>query len=329
MPLCISRDHKATCGVWAREKLWLEFTYWPLFRLFEGKRCPEIECLLEIKVKNDMIKSEALPSNSFLVVSYSMSSDLSHSDLPKAECLTEAVASSALDPSALQWEVRLPKIKRQLLCHTADIICVQNLQSIGFHERCSETNLRWFSCDDEPSVNHLVYLYRELARKNYGVAFAPSLRLPGAGVICFGHAVFWKRNRWQLERQWAVGNTAICVELSSKLESPNLLVCCSRGEAVYAEEWGHKQPLEAFMAELKPVETELLEHSGPKLRPLWCGDFGPYAEAVVRHLGHDVKESIAFSAVQSVLEDQQEHRCNVDHEIVIHSPKFTSISCWS
>ncbi|CAL1148079.1 unnamed protein product [Cladocopium goreaui] len=240
MPVRVCFEAKDAKGMCAQRMLWLELPYTPIFRYFQtARRCKEVQVLLEPKI-DTRLKVEALSPKSFLVMSYSVSSDLSYCGSPKADELIEATARGDLDPNALFWETRLQKIKRQLLWHAADIICVQGIHSVGERARCSETNTRWFSSYsyNDPTVNHLASLYRELAKKNYGVVFMPTLKQPGSAQIHCGNAVFWKRTRWQMERYWDAGKGALCVELTSKLQGPDVLVCCSRAGNVYAEEWG-------------------------------------------------------------------------------------------
>jgi len=286
--LCSYRQAADSRGAWASSKLWLELRYSPVLRFIESPgRFLEVKPLIEPEI-NALDTVQALAENAFLVLSYSVSSDLSHSESPKAEDLAEAVGRGNLDPCALFWETRQQKLKRQLLWQPADIICVQGIQSIGFCQRCSETDARWFSCENEPAVNHLVHLYRDLAKGDYGVAFAPALKMPGSAVICFGNAVFWKKSRWQFERRWSVGQKALCVQLSSLLECPDLLVCCSKPPGVYAVEWGEALTNDELMRELLPVQSQLLETAASEeLRPLWCGDFGMGSAAVMSSLDQE------------------------------------------
>lgn len=289
MPLQLCHEAHGPKGMCAQWQLWLELSYVPQFRYFqEAQPCKEVQLLLEPPI-DEGNRQQALSPNSFLVMSYSISSDLSHSRSSKAEELFEATARGDLDPSALFFENRLLKLKRQLLWYAADIICVQGIQCIGTAERCSETDPRWFRCDNDPPMNHLAFLYRELARQNYGVVFMPTLPQPWGQHMSFGNAVFWKRTRWQLERHWAV-SSALCVELSSRLEGPDVLVCCSRAEMVYHEEWGtSSHSNEELMSGLLPVHRELMNHASRReLRPIWCGDFGLMnSDAVMTELAKD------------------------------------------
>ncbi|CAE7668864.1 ppp2r4B, partial [Symbiodinium pilosum] len=215
------------------------------------------------EINAGMDNIEALPPHVFLVLSYSVSSDISCRQSPKVQEAEKAIGNGELDPNVVYWETRQQKIKRQLLWHPADIICVQGIQSIGYSDRCSETHGEWFSCDEEPVMNHLVHLYRDLAMKNYGVAFSPTIKLPGSTTVCLGNAVFWKRSRWQLKKFWAMPNCAVCTELTSRTKCPGLVVCCSKSPGVYAIEWGEQLGKEV-----------LLNESWPKDGPIWCGDFG-------------------------------------------------------
>merc|ERR1719362_589841 len=152
-----------------------------------------------------------MPSHAVSVISYSVSSDLSHCQSPKMH----DVDIGTFDPVILTWESRQQKIRRQLLMYDADIICIQGLQSIGNATRCSESEPGWFVCEDEPTSNHLVHLYRSLSTDNYGVVFAPTLNQPGSEVICLGNAIFWKRSRWQMQKHWSCHKSSICAELLS------------------------------------------------------------------------------------------------------------------
>lgn len=316
MPVRVCFEAKDAKGMCAQRMLWLELPYTPIFRYFQtARRCKEVQVLLEPKI-DTRLKVEALSPKSFLVMSYSVSSDLSYCGSPKADELIEATARGDLDPNALFWETRLQKIKRQLLWHAADIICVQGIHSVGERARCSETNTRWFSSYsyNDPTVNHLASLYRELAKKNYGVVFMPTLKQPGSAQIHCGNAVFWKRTRWQMERYWDAGKGALCVELTSKLQGPDVLVCCSRAGNVYAEEWGKNFSNEELITQLIPAQRALLHHCGKRsLRPIWCADFGMDSDAAlaelakdqhlqkVTHSGDEASKQTWFSSTKSVL----------------------------
>eukprot|EP00435_Cladocopium_sp_Y103_P027502 s1280_g6.t1 len=307
MPVRVCFEAMGAKGMCAQRMLWLELPYTPIFRYFQtARRCKEVQVLLEPKIAIKQ-KVEALSPNAFLVMSYSISSDLSHCPSPKADELIEATASGDLDPNALFWETRLQKIKRQLLWHAADIICVQGIHSVGNKDRCSETNTRWFGSYNDPTVNHLTSLYREMAKKNYGVVFMPTLKQPGSSQIHCGNAVFWKRTRWQMERYWDAGNGALCVELISKLQGPDLLVCCSRAGNVYAEEWGKSVSNEELISELFPAQRALLHHCGERsLRPIWCADFGTDSDVALTELAkgshlQQVTSQKWFSSTNSIL----------------------------
>eukprot|EP00930_Biecheleria_cincta_P089922 TRINITY_DN7925_c0_g1_i1.p1 TRINITY_DN7925_c0_g1~~TRINITY_DN7925_c0_g1_i1.p1 ORF type:complete len:1149 (-),score=223.92 TRINITY_DN7925_c0_g1_i1:9-3368(-) len=295
MPVQISNRREGLArGTWAATEVKLELTYPAALRLIETNgQCQEARCLIEPDI-NPRSTLQALPSHTWLVMSYSVSSDLSQSQSPKAADIQRDIVEGRLDPAAITWESRQQKIKRQLLCQPADIVCIQGLQSIGFSERCSETEPRWFSCDDEPALNHLVHLYREMAKANYAVSFTPTMKLPGSSVVCFGNAVFWKRSRWQLKRRWSVKSAAACVQLSSRsqgpstVDCPELLVCSCKSVASYARDWG-EQLAAAEMAfeicEVRDSVQEAADASGAK--PIWCGDFNMEPEALFEVLGQE------------------------------------------
>ncbi|CAE7564818.1 PPP2R4 [Symbiodinium sp. CCMP2456] len=274
-------------GSWTKSELWLELSYMPAFRLFQTtEECAEVRSLLKPEINGGMDNIEVLPPHVFLVMSYSLSSDISCRLSPKVQEAEEAIAKGELDPNVVYWETRMQRIKRQLLWHPADVICVQGIQSIGYSDRCSETHGEWFSSDQEPVMNHLVHLYRELAMKNYGVAFSPAMRLPGSSTVCLGNAVFWKRSRWQLKSFWTVPNCAVCTELVSRAHCPDLVVCCSKSPGVYAIEWGEQLEKEVILHELAPLQSQLLEKAASQdARPVWCGDFGLSAKDVLEGLG--------------------------------------------
>lgn len=276
-----------SCGSWTKTELWLELSYMPAFRLFQTtEECEEVRSMLKPEINVGMDNIEALPPHVFLVMSYSLSSDISCRLSPKVQEAEEAIAKGELDPNVVYWETRMQRIKRQLLWHPADVICVQGIQSIGYSDRCSETHGEWFSSDQEPVMNHLVHLYRELAMKNYGVAFSPAMRLPGSSTVCLGNAVFWKRSRWQLKNFWTVPNCAVCIELASRVHCPDLVICCSKSPGVYAIEWGEQLEKEVILHELAPLQSQLLEKAASQdARPVWCGDFGLSAKDVLEGLG--------------------------------------------
>ncbi|CAE7537786.1 PPP2R4 [Symbiodinium necroappetens] len=275
-----------SCGSWTKTELWLQLSYMPAFRLFQTtEECEEVRSMLKPEINVGMDNIEALPPHVFLVMSYSLSSDISCRLSPKVQEAEEAIAKGELDPNVVYWETRMQRIKRQLLWHPADVICVQGIQSIGYSDRCSETHGEWFSSDQEPVMNHLVHLYRELAMKNYGVAFSPAMRLPGSSTVCLGNAVFWKRSRWQLKNFWTVPNCAVCIELASRVHCSDLVICCSKSPGVYAIEWGEQLEKEVILHELAPLQSQLLEKAASQdARPVWCGDFGLSAKDVLEGL---------------------------------------------
>eukprot|EP00930_Biecheleria_cincta_P095293 TRINITY_DN87273_c0_g1_i1.p1 TRINITY_DN87273_c0_g1~~TRINITY_DN87273_c0_g1_i1.p1 ORF type:complete len:1052 (-),score=204.80 TRINITY_DN87273_c0_g1_i1:74-3229(-) len=275
MPVRISSKRQVLPrGTWATTEVKLELTYLAALRLIETNgHCYEAKWLTEPEI-NAESPLQALPPHTWLVMSYSISSDLSQSQSPKAVDLQKEICEGRLDPAVTAWETRQQKIKRQLLWQPADIICIQGLQSIDFSERCSETDSRWFSCDDEPALNHLVHLYRELAKLNYGVFFAPTMKLPGSSVVCFGSAVFWKRSRWHLERRWSVKSAAACVQLSSRLQAPQLIVCSCKSLASYAQDFGEELAASEMAFEICEVQQSVQEAADASgARPIWCGDF--------------------------------------------------------
>jgi len=261
-------------GAWAAVDPRLELTYLPDLRFLEVQRiCPEVQPLLQA-ASDPADTVRVLPPHALCIASYSVSSDLSHSQSPKAVEVNERVADGSIDPGLLTWDCRQLKIRRQLLMFDPDVICVQGVQSIGFAERCSEWDASWFNFEEEPSSNHLVHLYRQVSKANYGVAFAPTMKLPGSAVVCFGNAVFWKRSRWQVERQRGIRNSAVCVELASRLIDWRIAVCSAKSAAVYAKDWGDQVADDELAQALEGVQQALAEAAAAGLHPVWCGDFG-------------------------------------------------------
>lgn len=268
----------AARGAWAAASPRLELTYVPNLRFVEVMHpCPEVRPLLEPGV-DATEPVQPLPQHAFLVLSYSVSSDLSHSKSPKAKTVFDQISSGNIDPWFITWDCRQQRIKRQLLLYNPDIICIQGLQSIGFAERCSEFESDWFCLEDEPVANHLVHLYRQVSKANYGVAFAPTMKLPGSHVLCFGNAIFWKRSRWQVERRWNAQNTAVGAQLASRCTGLRLAVCSSKPAAVYVKDWGDNETQvsdEELAETLQEAQKSLVQAIGASgARPLWCGDFG-------------------------------------------------------
>jgi len=251
----------------------LELTRVPPLRHLEFSKplCKDLQGFLK-PVASIYTPVEGLPAHVVVVISYSISSDLSHSQSPKAIDALEAVYRGGLDPSLLTWEIRLQRLKRQLLHYEADILCIQALQSIGFAERCSERDHGWFGCEDEPVVNHLVHLFRELSKANYGVVFAPTLKLPGSATICLGNAVFWKRSRWQLKSQCALENSGLSVVLESRLDGSCIGVCSSKAAASYALEWGDCMSMEECLRPMQRISDRLVVEAAD-IPMVWCGDF--------------------------------------------------------
>merc|ERR1712190_411756 len=123
---CTKREAGAARGTWAVRDPKLELTYLPNLRFVESNGpCPEIQPLIAPEI-NPYSPVQALPAHAVCVVSYSVSSDLSHSHSPKhAEVLNDIMSGNGVDPGTLMWDIRLLKIKRQVLMHGPDMICIQ------------------------------------------------------------------------------------------------------------------------------------------------------------------------------------------------------------
>merc|ERR1712070_291418 len=120
---------------------------------------------------------------------------------------------------------------------------------------------------------------------NYGVVFAPTLKLPGSGVMCFGNAIFWKRSRWQLAHRRTIPSAAVCAEFTSKLFSQVVLVASCKVAATYAADWGD----ETSVSEMVQPTLSTQEAIGESVRlrnvqPVWCGDFGCELEPLIQGL---------------------------------------------
>lgn len=263
-------------GRWAMQVPWLEFTQKPNLRFVETtKQCPETEPFM-IECSNATSLS-AFPSSAVVVLSYSVSSDLSHRQSPRAEHVMQDLFLGGLDRDALSWSVRRKKIERQVLVYHPDVVCIQGLQSIGHLERCSEDDPAWFLLDDEPTTNHLVHLYRRLSKENYGVVFVPTLPIPGSVVLCLGVAIFWRRSRYDMQEWWAIRSSAACVQLSPKTpgHGSNIVVCTSKPAGVYVRDWGEEISDESIAEEVGVIYQDLvspLPRRNAEL--LFCGDFG-------------------------------------------------------
>jgi len=272
-------------GSWALKDPKLELTYLANLRFMEIPcERSDIEQIMAPS-DNPLIPDNEIPKHTLCVASYSVSSDLSHSQSPKATEVLAKVIDGELDPITVSWENRQKKIVRQLLTYATDVVCIQGLQSIGFAERCSELEPEWFNYDDEPASNHLVHLFRELSKNNYGVTFTPTMKLPGSETICFGNAIFWKRSRWQLERRWSIRNSAACAEFTSRCNGPHILVCCSKPVAGYAKDWGDFTEDSELVNAHRIVHTNLLEAAAlSDSVSIWCGDFGIEAQKLLSGL---------------------------------------------
>jgi len=274
-PVRVCTTCNAVAGRGANRNPGIELTYVPNFRFLETVgNLPELKSLMTPDI-DPYAPSQSLPASAFSVVSYSVSSDLSHSQSPKAATLIQEVLEGGMDPKDLTWASRMQKFRRQLLQHSPDTICVQGLQSIGYIDRCSEVDLSWFECDNEPSSNHLVHLYRELSKMNYSVMFSPTMRLPGSAVVCFGNAIFWKRSRWALQKRLNIKSSAVCAELISKAGELHVAVCCTKSAASYAKDFGDTLDDEEILEPLRLVQKCLLEETSKSgAHPIWCGEFG-------------------------------------------------------
>lgn len=282
------RDPDAPRGAWARRHPSLELTYIPNLRFIEAPD-PQNEVVKTLITHGPSADQplQNLPAGHVVVVSYSVSSDLSHSESPKAASVLEAIDAGDLIPNVLTWEHRQGRIVRQLLFHGPDVMFLQGLQSVGFSNRCSESDPAWFNCDDEPTANHLAHIYMELGRNNYAVFFSPTMMLPGSDVVCFGNAVVWKRSKYQLKRNFAIDGAA-CVELSSRQRGPNLLVCSSKPPAVYAKEFDSTVSDDEIAIPAVSVQQGIMDAvssiADEEVHPIWCGDFGLDAHTLTEKL---------------------------------------------
>jgi len=322
LPVQIQRTLQETGssrGSWALKDPKLELTYLANLRFMEIPcERSDIEQIMAPS-DNPLIPETQIPKHTLCVVSYSVSSDLSHSQSPKATEVLAKVIEGQLDPSTVSWESRQQKIKRQLLTYATDVVCIQGLQSIGYAERCSELEPDWFNYDDEPASNHLVHLFRELSKNNYGVTFTPTMKLPGSETICFGNAIFWKRSRWQLERRWSIRNSAACAEFTSRCNGPHILVCSSKPVAGYAKDWGDLTEDAELLNAHKIVHTNLLEAAAiADSVPIWCGDFGIEAQTLL--------SGLFLRAGFSSATDEEHTRWQSTAVRVLGDEPFTSVS---
>eukprot|EP00928_Gymnodinium_smaydae_P009548 TRINITY_DN1357_c0_g2_i1.p1 TRINITY_DN1357_c0_g2~~TRINITY_DN1357_c0_g2_i1.p1 ORF type:complete len:969 (-),score=142.03 TRINITY_DN1357_c0_g2_i1:326-3232(-) len=276
--------YKGPRGTWASRAPDIELTYMPSLRFFEVKRpCNEVDRVLD--TKTEPVGSFELDPHAFLVASYSVSSDLSHDQSPKALELHDDITLGKLDASTLAWDHRAQRIKRQLVAFNPDFVCIQGVQSLGFKNRCSEQDKDWFWSDEDAASNHLAHFYREMSKLNYGVAFSPTLRQPGSDVACFGNAIFWRRSRWSLGGVFGDHtHSAILARFESRVGGPHVVICCSKSAASYARDWGESAPcaeeartladVESFMAETaQRGESGVKDKTCSPARVIWCGDF--------------------------------------------------------
>jgi hypothetical protein len=206
----------------------------------------------------------------------------------------------------LLWEVRLAKIKRQLLQYSPDFMCIQCIQSVGNVERCSEWDAEWFQDADQPDSNHLVHMYRELSNADYAVTFVPTLSVPGNDTICFGNAVFWKRWRWQQEQQWTIPSVGLCIELASHGDGHRVLLCSAKSAVTYAQDWGDKTSVSELVGSSLRAQKAIKEAvSLHGAQPVWCGDFGCEASLLLPRLSRQITELTWQSAGISVLAQEQ------------------------
>ena len=262
-------------GSWTRTAPCIRLRCTPNLRFMEiCSGGSEVKALIESEV-DPCTPAKPLPPHAFSVVSYSISSDISHGESPKAADLFQAVQSGELDEKCLSWSSRQQRIRRQVLLYSPDIICLQGLQSIGFAARCSDSDPEWFEGSDEPAFNHLVHLFRELSKENYAVAFAPTILFPGSEDMCFGNAIFWKRSRWELCEQHDLGRSCAVVELVSRLEAPRLLVCSSKAAIGYAKDWGDDVTDAELLEGLVNAQCGLSKLAQSfSSQSLWAGEFG-------------------------------------------------------
>jgi len=307
-------------GAWGLTDPMMELTYVPKLRFVESvdPTRPEVVALTACGPNADQPLA-ALPSNVCVVVSYSVSSDLSDASSPKAESLVQKLSETAgIGPENFSWETRQPKIFRQLSLHGPDVICLQGIQSVGFAQRCSEneSDYGWF-VDEAAPANHLAQLYQQLAQGNYGAFFAPTLKLPVSGDLCLGNVVFWKRSRYCLHRSQALGTAGACVELGSRQGGPPLVVCSAKSAAVYARDWADAATDEAIVSSFEDAQAALmdwmLEAVSDETQPLFCGDFGVDTRTLVQGLSSCPYSStlpLAWKSAQaSVLGEDAQATC--------------------
>eukprot|EP00929_Paragymnodinium_shiwhaense_P108613 TRINITY_DN74922_c0_g1_i1.p1 TRINITY_DN74922_c0_g1~~TRINITY_DN74922_c0_g1_i1.p1 ORF type:complete len:1195 (+),score=218.26 TRINITY_DN74922_c0_g1_i1:171-3755(+) len=256
----------------------LQFTHHPNVRFLKA-RDPNSSLVVALAAPTEHPQSGkqhgSLPDNAIAVVSYSISSDLSHESCPKAAEAMKGINDGLLEMNVIEWDSRRKKLLRQLKTYSPDIICIQALQTMGQENRCSETDSQWFSSDEHTSDNHLVDLYRDLSPDNYGVFFTRTLDGP-CDKLVFGNAVFWQRSKWimsadkDLSEGWACG-----VRLRHKHTGAQLKVFSVKPPFVYAEEWDEKVSADQARTPaefiLNMVRKKSLEDG---IAAICCGDFG-------------------------------------------------------
>lgn len=277
------REPGQPLGAWAQQRPALELNYVPNLRFLEvSATCPDAKTLTKATA-DPMAPSFSLPRHAVSVVSYNVCSDLSNSESPKVEALFEELPAEGLDPDITAWASRRQRFKRQLLYYGVDVICIQGIQSVGFEMRSSETDPSWFSNDSVPAADHFVHMYHDLSPSNYAAVFNPMMQLPGT-VLCLGNAVFWKRSRCSVLRTWGVGQTAVCVELSFRVDGTTVVVCSSKSAFSCAREWGDASTDEELVKSVQGVNRALAEALKTGSQPIWCGDFGCSADVVLASL---------------------------------------------
>merc|ERR1719231_153971 len=144
--------------------------------------------------------NEHLPHDVFTVMGYNVLADIHARPELFPHC----------KPDDLKWAQRRAKLKREIIYHHNDVVCLHDLQSdcdpddsrTGLQVRYMQPGAQSEASED----NHFAYFADALAEAAYRGALYKRRRPPNGGSpkdLEIGTAIFWDPNRMEFIRKWA------------------------------------------------------------------------------------------------------------------------------
>lgn len=153
--------------------------------------------------------NEHLPSDVFTVMGYNVLADIHARPELYPHCGAED----------LKWAQRRAKLKREIIYHHSDIVCMHDVQSDCDPEEGANSNPQTAASRHSPPIpalqpppseasedNHYAYFTDALGEAGYrGSVYKRRRPAPGAKTsdLEIGQAIFWDTNRMEFMRRWA------------------------------------------------------------------------------------------------------------------------------